>query len=261
MCLIAIAMPGQSFDPILKERKDIEICNRDGVGMVAYTTEKFSIKRSPHWTKAMQILVEDTSLTRIVHWRFGTSGTKQVRLVHPMRCGKSDIWLMQNGITSNWGDKDHSDTWYLANQLIAPMRLGGASMFQCTEVLRKIDSVSRFVLFSHQTRDVHYIGHWVVQSKDMLYTSTDLPSIVWDRQRLIWEKSPSAYSCDTGYGFKRGSQDYPITYGKDNTPLPIEGFGPSTEQAKKSKRQAKRERQARAFRIGAQRYFKKFIKH
>lgn len=220
MCFIASILPGYSADIVKCSFDDIEWMNDDGVGIIASNNQFLTIRREMKRTKGMDKLLDDESVLRIIHWRYGTSGSESVEHVHPMKCGKTDLWLMQNGITAHWGDAKHSDTWHLANDLIGPLRMAGRSIDACVNMLKRIDPISRFVLYSQKTRKAQYSGNWVKHNEG-IYFSTHLPT--------AWK--PIVSSCSVAD--KSKTSICLMTYGsgdnqKEVFPV-IDGYGKSTQ--------------------------------
>jgi len=208
--------------------------NRDGIGFCYFKERKW------YWKKFMNFdefynFYENTEYEKcVIHFRFGTSGSKDVSNVHPFLISKErdidlnegvlkddEILLMQNGVTNkvfniakfvlseDLREKNYSDTRTIAYLL---KKLNVFDVEEIAKRLAMIDNTSRFAIISNSKlcllgnfikheKNVYLSSHCLYRIKTKkrtrLDSSFEIEKIISEKLNINYIKTNLYYNLDT----------------------------------------------------------------
>lgn len=123
MCIIAYLPAGQVITR--EEHDQMWSSNKDGLGIIAFKkgavhSVKKALVADVGWNEYSK-LSEDKSMNIVLHYRFGTHGTKGIENVHPFKFGGG--WLVHNGVFTGLtiSDTTRSDTFAFVDTHLQPL--------------------------------------------------------------------------------------------------------------------------------------------
>jgi predicted glutamine amidotransferase len=166
--------------------------NRDGIGFCWYKNRRWHWKKFLSFDEFYNFYTNCNYEKAVIHFRLGTSGSKDISNVHPFLISKdrdidlsegvlqdNEVLIMQNGVTNeifgvakfvlleDTKAKNFSDTKTIAYLF---KKLDIFNVEEITKRLQILDSTSRFVIITN--KKVRMVGNFTKYDKDVLLSNS-----------------------------------------------------------------------------------------
>jgi hypothetical protein len=141
MCLIAASRTGKIMSE--EQQKNAWSNNSDGFGIVHLENGELIINKTMVEDSVASLLAAAEGKPYIAHWRWGTSGHKNLANCHPFKVA-SDLYMAHNGVFHNvleYND-DMSDTWHFIKQYVRPLYLFNHAFLQTPTFYKMLDKIA-----------------------------------------------------------------------------------------------------------------------